>query len=267
METKDYYKILGVDTDADQTAVRDAYRKLAFEFHPDRNKDNPQSAERMKWINEAYAVLSNPAKRQEYDNLRRQFGNSAYTHFRRSYSEQDIFHGSDIHKIFEEMAKSFGFRGFDDIFKEFYGQGFRRFEFKRPGFFAGGFIFSGPFGRKRPELDRPSGGGQIGRMAQYFLKKVSGLELPQDGDDTVDTIYLTPQQAFKGGPYAYYHRKRSKKLVVKIPSGVRHGQRIRLSGMGAKGQGGGTAGDLYLKVHIHHPWRARIKRFANKLIK
>ncbi len=91
--------------------------------------------------------------------------------------------------------------------------------------------------------------------------------MPQDGDDTVDTIYLTPQQAFKGGPYAYYHRKRSKKLVVKIPSGVRHGQRIRLSGMGAKGQGGGTAGDLYLKIHIHHPWRERIKRFANKLIK
>ena len=120
MSQRDYYQIIGVDINAGSKQIKEAYRKLAFKYHPDRNKENPEASEKMKNVNEAYAVLSNPAKRREYDVLRQQFGSSAYSHFRKNYSEHDIFSGSDINHIFEEMARAFGFRGFDDIFRESY---------------------------------------------------------------------------------------------------------------------------------------------------
>ena len=101
MEQKDYYKILGLDKDVGQKQIKEAYRKRAFKYHPDRNKEHPESAEKMKRINEAYAVLSQPEKRREYDMLRHQFGSSAYSQLRKNYSEQDIFTGSDINQIFE----------------------------------------------------------------------------------------------------------------------------------------------------------------------
>jgi len=110
MEQKDYYRILGVESNAGQKQIKDAYRKLAFEYHPDRNKDNPATAEKMKELNEAYAVISNPAKRKDYDALKQQYGSFAYSRFRQNYSEQDIFRGSDINQIFEEMGRVFGFR-------------------------------------------------------------------------------------------------------------------------------------------------------------
>ena len=90
MTEKDYYKILGVDTGADSKQIKEAFRQLALKYHPDRNRNNPEAAEKMKWINEAYAVLANPDKRNEYDNIRRQFGPSAYGRFRQTYTEQDI---------------------------------------------------------------------------------------------------------------------------------------------------------------------------------
>ena len=77
MEQKDYYEILGLQKDAPHKQVRDAYRKLALQYHPDRNKDNPAAAERMKEINEAYAVLSDPQKRKDYDALKDAYGSSA----------------------------------------------------------------------------------------------------------------------------------------------------------------------------------------------
>jgi len=78
----DYYKTLGVDPKADVRQIKEAYRKMAFKFHPDRNRDNPAAAEQMKAVNEAYAVLCDPAKRQRYDRMRRQFGPEAYSRFR-----------------------------------------------------------------------------------------------------------------------------------------------------------------------------------------
>ena len=136
MEQKDFYEILGIEREAGQKQIKDAYRRLALTYHPDRNRDNPDAATKMKEINESYAVLSDPEKRRRYDALRQTYGSSAYGQFRQTYSEQDIFRGSDIQQIFEELSRAFGFRGFDDIFKESYGEGYRTFEFRRPGAFG-----------------------------------------------------------------------------------------------------------------------------------
>lgn len=247
MEQRDYYEILGVSSDANEKQIKAAYRKLAFQYHPDRNTGDSESAGMMKAVNEAYAVLSNPSKRKDYDDLRRQFGASAHNRFRSSYTESDLFRGSDINRIFEDMARAFGFRGFDDIFKEAYGEGYRTFEFKRPGFSARGFVFTGPLGRSAQKQSAPLA---MGKLSRYLIEKLTGVELPQAGTDVTETIDLTPQEAKEGGPYPYYYRKQSKKLVVMLPQGLREGQRIRLAEMGDKGKGGAKPGDLYLTVKI-----------------
>jgi curved DNA-binding protein len=130
MDQKDYYKILGVSREATPKQIKEAYRNLAFQYHPDRNGGSAEAVERMKQINEAYAVLSDPAKRRQYDGFRQTYGDSAYNRFRDGYSEEDIFRGSDINQIFEELSRAFGFRGFEDVFKEAYGSGYRTFEFR-----------------------------------------------------------------------------------------------------------------------------------------
>ncbi|MCU0596741.1 MAG: DnaJ domain-containing protein [Desulfobacterota bacterium] len=256
METRDYYEILGVPSDAGEKQIKTAYRKLAFQYHPDRNTGDPESAAKMKAVNEAYAVLSNPSKRRDYDSLRSQYGSSAYNRFRSNYTESDIFRGSDINRIFEDMARAFGFRGFDDIFNEAYGEGYRTFEFKRPGFSARGFVFKGPLRRSARRQPPPL---VLGKLSRYLIEKLTGVDLPQTGADVTETIDLTPQEAKEGGPYPYYYRKKSKKLVVMLPKGLREGQRIRLAGMGEEGKGGAKAGDLYLTVKINKPLIQKLK--------
>jgi len=265
MRQQDYYEILGVRENAGAKQIKDAYRKLAFEYHPDRNKGNPQASERMKAVNEAYAVLSDPSKRRQYNALRQHYGDSAHGQFRQQYSEQDIFRGSDINEIFEQMAKAFGFRSHQDIFREFYGPAYRHFEFRRPGFFATGFFFFGPLKwRKHSHRQFPQH-GHLGKLSRFFLEKISGVQLPEDGSDIHDVIYLNPEQAQDGGPYAYVLQEKSKKLVVKIPPRVRDGQLIRLAGMGKDGKGGANPGDLYLKVRIKKPLLQRVKKFVSDL--
>ncbi len=266
MEQRDFYQILGLDKNAGPKQIKVAYRELALKYHPDRNIDNPAAAEKMKRINEAYAVLSDPSKRREYETLRQQYGSSAYNRFRDSYSEQDIFNGSDINHILEEMAKSFGLRGFEEIFSEFYGKEYQSFKFKRPGLFAAGFFFSGFPGSTNPRLSKNPTSGSLGKLSRFVLGKISGIELPQNGADIQENIYLSPVQAFEGGPYAYYFKKKSKRLVVKIPPGIKEGQKIRLTGIGEKGKAGGNTGDLYLKVHISKQWFQKVKSLVDKFI-
>ncbi|MFC1859515.1 DnaJ domain-containing protein [Thermodesulfobacteriota bacterium] len=267
MEHTDYYKVLGVDLNAGPKQIKEAYRELAFQYHPDRNKENPETAEQMKWINEAYAVLSNPDKRREYDAMRQQFGSSAYNHFRNSYTQKDIFRDSDIHTVFEEMAKSFGFRNFDDIFREFYGPTYRTFEFKKPGFSARGFFYFSGFGGSRPRVPQIPLPGTLGRLSRYVFEKISGAELPENGADIHDIIDLHPSLAHQGGPYAYHLRRKAKKLVVNIPPGVKDGQKIRLAGAGEDGKGGARSGDLYLQVRIKRTLMQKIKGFVEDLRK
>jgi DnaJ-class molecular chaperone len=247
MEHKDYYSILGVDSDADRQEIKAAYRKLAFEYHPDRNKDGAAAA-KMKEINESYAVLSDPDKRNRYDTLRRQFGSSAYGQFRQTYSEQDIFRGSDIHQIFEEISRVFGFRGFDDIFRESYGSVYRSFEFQKPGAF--GRIFVSSFGKGEGHYPNFPLSGHLGKLVKYGLKKKWGIEWPEKGKDLNDMITISPALAQTGGKIRYFNRKKSKELLVNIPPGMRAGRQIRLKGMGEDGKGGAEPGDLYIEIRI-----------------
>lgn len=267
MPQNDYYQVLEIDQKASLRQIKDSYRNLAFKYHPDRNRKNPEAAEKMKQVNEAYAVLSDPAKRREYDAMRHRFGSSAYSQFRQNYSEQDIFSGSDVNQILEQMARAFGLRGFDEIFKEFYGQGYRQYEFRKPGFFAKTYYFTGPRQPRRVNAAGLPLQGSIAKLTRFFLKQFSGIELPEDGADHHDTVWLNPEHARQGGPYAYYSRKKDKKLVVKIPPNIKHHQQIRLAGMGGDGKGGGKAGDLYLKVRIRRPLLKSVKDFMAKLRK
>jgi DnaJ-class molecular chaperone len=271
MNQKDYYQILGVDRDTPQQKIREAYRKLAFQYHPDQNKDNPSAVEKMKEINEAYAVLSDSNKKEKYDTFALEYGPSAYDRFKQSYSEQDIFRGSDINQVFEEMTRSFGFRNFEEVFRESYGQGYRTFEFRRPGVFGRGFIFYGPgFGRRQKKVDRSEGPtsppiqfGFLGKLIQYAVKTTLGIGSYEKGKNWEEVITLDPQLALEGGKIKYLHRRKSKELVIAIPSGIKEGQKIRLKGMGAEGKNGGEPGDLYLKVQIRRPFSNRIKELLS----
>jgi len=267
---KNYYQVLGVEKGASAEKVKEAYRKLAFQYHPDRNRENPSAVEKMKEINEAYAVLSDSRKKMDYDTFHDQYGPYGYDRFKQRYSEQDIFRGSDINQIFEEMAKAFGFRSFEEVFRESYGQRYHTFEFQRPGASGRGFIFFGSrFGRSHdsiPRTDRqkiPFSSdilpGTLGKVVRYFLKKTLHIAEPQRGKDLADVIYLDPRQAFDGGKGKYLHRKRSKELMVNIPPGMKDGKKIRLKGMGEPGKDGGEPGDLYLKVKIKKPLVERVK--------
>ena len=266
MSQRDYYETLGVDRDAAPHKIKAAYRKLAFQYHPDQNRGNPAALEKMKEINEAYAVLSDPDKKREYDTLSHQYGPSAYDRFRQAHSDQDIFRGSDINQVFQEMTRTFGFRGFEEVFRESYGQGYQSFEFRRPGVF-GRVIFYGPGSRRAQRGASLSEGsplpslptGIFGKFLGYGVKRVWGIEPCRKGKDWHEAITLTPWQAMQGGKIRYILRRKTRELFVTIPPGIKDGQKLRLRGMGEEGRGGGEPGDLYLKVEVKTPWFQRIK--------
>lgn len=279
---KDYYKILGVTEDASPDEVKKAYRKLAFQYHPDKN---PGKEELMKEINEAYAVLSDQGKRNDYDFLRQRYGSFAREQFRQTYTEQDIFRGSDIGHVFEELSRMFGFSKPEDIFSrsDFYGQQYRTFNFKGPGFSGSGIFFFGPMHRayrermqdflyqkKGPSLSSPPLFSSILLKGIKFLQKQAakkfGIELPERGKDLEDQIEITPEDASVGRKIQYRHKKHSKAkdFLVKVPPGIRDGQKIRLKGLGEEGKYGGESGDLYLKVKIHTPILKKIKNIFSK---
>jgi len=279
---KDYYKILDLPEDASSEEIKKSYRTLAFQYHPDRN---PGKEEMMKEINEAYAVLSDERKRKEYDLLRQRYGSFAREQFRHTYTEQDIFRGSDISQIFNELSRMFGFRSPEDIFSrhDFYGKQYQTFEFRGPGFSGRGFFFFGPMNRASRERmkgfpDKPQSPSlssqplfsRILLKGMEFIQKQAakkfGVTLPERGKDLEDHIEITPEQALVGDKITYTYTKRNtpKELSVKIPPGMRDGQKIRLKGMGEEGKHGGDSGDLYLRVKIRTPLFKKIKNFFNK---
>ncbi len=282
MNDKDYYKTLGVSEDATSEDIKKTYRKLAFQYHPDKN---PGNEEMMKEINEAYAVLSDIGKRREYDSLRKSYGFSARDQFRQGHTEQDIFRNSDIHQVFEEMSKMFGFDKPEDIFSRntFYGPQYQNFEFRGPGFFSKGAFFFGPMSRASQEMmeessyqerkvprHRPSLFSKLIDKGLDIVKKYAaekyGLELPERGRDLYDEITISPEIVTDGGKVRYHYIRKSKPrdLTVKIPPGIKEGQKMRLKRMGNEGKYGGESGDLYLKVKIRSSLLKKIVSYFKK---
>jgi molecular chaperone DnaJ len=107
-EKRDYYEVLGVQKRASKDEIKDSYRKLAMQFHPDRNKE-AGAEEKFKEISEAYAVLSDEQKRQQYDQL-------GHSGFDQRYKQEDIFRGADFDSVFRDM-------GFGDVFRSIFGGG------------------------------------------------------------------------------------------------------------------------------------------------
>ena len=255
MEQKDYYETLGIDSSAAAKEIKDAYRRLAFQYHPDKNPGDAGAVERMKGINEAYAVLSDPVKRERYDSLRQSYGDSAYNRFRQGYSDNDIFRDSDINQIFEEFSRSFGFRNFEDVFREVYGPGYRTFEFRQGNVFGRGFVFTGR--THQPGTSSLGPGfrgivsGILGKLAGYAFRKIIGIGSPQEGE-RYGVLKLTPEQAKKGCKIGYTDKKSSRDIVITVPPGVTEGKVIRLRALGP--------GDLYLKVDIAQPLLQKIAR-------
>jgi curved DNA-binding protein len=214
----DYYKTLGVEKKADQEAIKKAYRKLALKYHPDRNPDNREAEEKFKKISEAYAVLSDPEKRKQYDSV-------GSDQFSRRYSQEDIFRNFDLNDI----LRDFGFGGTGGNERVFRGGGRR-----------GGYNFStdsDPF-------------------RSIFGQARSQYETPQNGEDLHYNLSITLEEAVSGveKKLAFQQDQEVNEISVRIPAGISTGKKLRLAGKGYPGTHGGPSGDLYLNITIlPHP--------------
>jgi len=219
MEYKDYYKIMGVARDASEADIKRAYRKLARKFHPDVSRD-PDAEKRFKELGEAYAVLRDPEKRAAYDQLGANWKQGQEFRPPPGWDAGFEFSGSG----FETGDAS----AFSDFFESLFGRG---------GFGGMGGMGAGP-GRGR------RAGGFRARGEDHHAKVLIDLEDAYRG--ATRSISLSAPEVDGEG----HIRTARRSLNVKIPKGVRQGQRIRLEGQGSPGLGDGPAGDLYLEIEF-----------------
>lgn len=221
MVKKDYYETLGVSRDADQNAIKKTYRRLAMQYHPDRNPGKEKWAnEKFKEINEAFGVLGDPEKRRQYD----QFGTVG--------NIGDIFGSPFTRTTFEDLMKDFGGSGLgfdflDNIFGDFL-QG-RGFSFKT---FSHGF--GGPRGMR---FEFPGG---------INLEEIFGQTQYSPRQDVRYEITITKEQAARGLEKDLI--RRGKRLRVKIPAGVKPCPVIRLRN--ARQITDGQPGDILISVKL-----------------
>jgi len=225
---KDFYAILGVPQDADQAAIKKAYRKLARKHHPDQNAGDAASEKRFKDIGEANAVLSDPKQRQEYDAIRQ------------------MAHGG---ARFRAGGPGGGNGGFEDVFSAFGGGGGQRVRFNTGGQGAAG----------QPDLDdllaQMFGGGAAAGGARG-ADPFSGFGAPRGpraGADVQARTSLSFRDAVEGATVTLQTAE-GRRITTKVPAGVKDGQKIRLRGRGGEGDPGAPKGDLILTVAVDkHP--------------
>jgi molecular chaperone DnaJ len=218
---KDFYAALGVPKDADAAAIKKAYRKLARQYHPDQNAGDVAAETRFKEIGEAYAVLSDPEQRKQYDALRAMAGGGAR---------------------FSAGPGGPAGGGFEDIFGAMFGgaagpagAGGPRVRYSQPTSGAGfedilGSMFGGGGGRRT---------GFGGPMATRGADVETSTTLPFRAAVEGATVELVVD---------------GRKITTRIPAGVNDGRRIRLRGKGRPGVAGGSPGDLLITVHVaEHP--------------
>jgi curved DNA-binding protein len=217
MEYKDYYKILGVDRNASDKEIKKAYHKLARKHHPDVNPGDASAEERFKEINEAHEVLSDPEKRKKYDQLGaswRQYqsagGDPRGFDWGQWYAQPG---GGRVHVEYADLSDLFGGGGgFSDFFSAIFG-----------GMGQRGGTTWGMGGQPR-----------AARAAQ--------------GQNYQQEVEISLEEAFSGTTRVL--QKDGRRLEVKIPPGVKTGSKVRMRGEGGEGLGGGSKGDLYLRVKV-----------------
>jgi molecular chaperone DnaJ len=261
-EKRDYYEVLGVQRNASKDEIKDAYRKLALQYHPDRNK-SPEAEEKFKEISEAYAVLSDDEKRQQYD-MRGHAG------FDQRYTTEDIFRGADFNSIFRDL----GF-GFGDIFRQFFGGGFgadfsERVNRGRDLVYDLEITLEEAAKGTEKEIEVPrtekcdvcNGSGASPGTTPRTCPRCNGAGKVQHMRKSSFAMYVqvTPCPTCKGkgmlidSPCRNCRGtglvKKHRKISVKIPVGIDEGYQLRLRGEGEMASNGGVAGDLYVVVHV-----------------
>lgn len=217
--SKDYYKILGVPENASADQIKKDYRKLAIQFHPDKNKGNKQAEERFKEISEAYYVLSDPKRRAEFDQFRK-FGGVDPRGGGGGFHGAEGFDFEDLLNSYSRQGRgssnrSQSYSGFADIFEE---------------------LFSG--GGSGAQFDFGSQGGRSSR----------GRPVQPENNDEQATLKVSAARAKEGGAVKI-RSKNGKTIAVKIPKGAKDGMKLRLKGLG-KISRLGQPGDLILQLKV-----------------
>lgn len=258
---KDYYKILGVSQTCDEDQIRKCYRKLAMQYHPDRNPDDSAAEEKFKEIAESYGVLTDPVKRREYDRCRATGATFSGTHTGEgfSYSQEDILKDLFKDPRFQQM--------FNGLLRDFQRSGFRySSQFIKRSFFGGkgsilfgGLFFVGSIAgpllggvAKKTLTGKSSVLKSLGNKVTSVLGKkepttTSHRHHPKDLDITYHTPLSSSElERGKSIEILVYDEEGEKTLKVKIPPGSHTGQKLRLKGKGREGPLG--RGDLFLHL-------------------
>lgn len=215
---KDYYEILGIDRNADDNAIKRAYRKLAKKYHPDTNHDNPQAEEKFKEATEAYNVLNDAEKRKLYD----RFGHDGF---------EEGFGADNFHGNHQGNYQKFYYNGADidleDLFNNIFGHTDSFGESRYKNHFNSGFEQEFSYGSRDPF--RGKGQDMMVQAEVSFEEAALGCDKMihfQKPDGSLET------------------------LQVHIPAGIDDGQKVRLKGKGMPGRNGGEPGNLLLEVKV-----------------
>lgn len=238
---KDFYQILGVKRDASTKEIRQAYRKLAREFHPDVNPDDKRAEQRFKEINNAHEVLSDPEKRAKYDRWGDKWEQAEAFEKARAQAgaggpggnyQQFHFDMSDLGNLFRQGRPAGGGGGFEDILGNLFGGGGRRGPMRGQNIeYATEVTLEEAYAGTTRTLEMTTegpcptcgGSGQIANAVCHFCRGSGTVAQPS-------------------------------RMEVKIPAGAKDGTRVRLKGKGSSGIGGGPPGDLYVVVKVlPHP--------------
>ncbi|MDD3282148.1 MAG: molecular chaperone DnaJ [Candidatus Cloacimonetes bacterium] len=264
MAKRDYYEVLGVDKHADEATIKKAYRKLAMQYHPDKNPDNKEAEEKFKEASEAYEVLSDKEKRQLYDQyghagIENQFGAGGF-------SWENFTHRSDLNDIFGD--------GFSSIFESLFGGGFGSRSHGRSSNrgedlqielslslneIAAGCEKKIKISTKEP-CDKCNGSGSADGETEICPQcRGTGQvrQVRQSLFGQMQTVAECPSCRGEGKivkkkcPKCYGEGRmgKVKEISVKIPAGVEENQYIRLRGQGNVGPRGGTRGDILVLIH------------------
>jgi len=255
MAKRDYYDVLGVNKNASPDELKSAYRKLAVKYHPDKNPGNKNAEDKFKEASEAYGILSDKSKKENYDN----FGHAAFENGGGSQGGFGGFSGADFSDIFEDFFGDFG--------------GARRSSGRRSSANRGSdlrydlsiSLEEAYFGKKQniqfstsekcetckgsgskpgtnPERCSYCGGsGRVRSNQGFFTVQQTCPQCGGSGEEITNPCIDCNGQGVK---------QKSKKISVTIPEGVDDGTRIRLAGKGEAGTRGGGSGDLYLFVNV-----------------